>query len=152
MRNFTGKARGKRNQSALVFIQNFRIHSRLIIKSVNKACRNDSYKIFIALLVSAEQNKVIRFVLTPAAAVIKPVLRSVNLAADNRLNALALACLKKVNRAVHNAVVSQSKRRLPELLCSFRKLLYPAHSVKQAVFTVHMQMSKHTVTAPPPIL
>ena len=67
---------------------------------------------------------------------------NVYLAPDYRLYSLADTRLIKGYRAVHNSVVGKSNCGMTALLCSLGNFFYAASAVKQAVFTVKMQMYK----------
>ena len=66
----------------------------------------------------------------------------VYLATDYRFYSVCLAGKVKVHSAVHCAVVCYRYGSVPVFRCQPRNVFYAARAVKQAVFTVQMQMTK----------
>jgi len=74
--------------------------------------------------------------------------RDIDLAADDGPDARGLASLIEGDSAVHDAVVGDGQRLLPELFGPFSHAVDPARAVEQGIFTVDMEMYKsHTVTS-----
>ena len=68
--------------------------------------------------------------------------RDIDLAADDGLHARCLRRLVKVNCAVHDAVVGDGDRVLPQLLDPVHKPRDAARTVKKTILRMNMQMDK----------
>ena len=125
-----------------MFFEQLFVNPRLLIKTPRKGSRHQLYEIFIALVVFAQQYKVIICRLPPCRAAFHIALCHINLAADYGLYTLSLTFLIKINNTVHNAVVGQGHSALSEVFNRANKLSYTAGAVKKAVFAMQMKMNK----------
>jgi len=68
--------------------------------------------------------------------------RHIDLAPDDRLNALGHARAIKGHGTVHHAVIGEGHCLVSAFLGATRNILDTASAVKQAIFTVKMQMNE----------
>ena len=90
----------KRNYALAVFLQDFDIDSRLVVKAFGIANRNKLYKVMITLVVFAEQYKVIRLSVQSRNFIEACSWCNINFAADNRLYPLRLCLIIKFDRSI----------------------------------------------------
>ena len=77
--------------------------------------------------------------------------RHIDLTADDGLHPGGLGSLVKINDAVHDAVVRNGHRLLPQLLHPVHEAANAAGPVQEAVLRVHMQMDKSHFYLSPPV-
>ena len=66
--------------------------------------------------------------------------RHINLAPDNRMDALRLAGPIKINGTVHDAVVGDGAGSLAQLLDAPGQIAYATGAVQQAILRMYMKM------------
>ena len=132
----------QRNKSAAVFFQQFKINSRLGVKSLGIRQRHHFYQILIALIVLAEQHEMIRMAVQLMNIVKACAACNIYLAADNRLYSFCKTFIIKINCSKHNAVIGDCGGSLSKLNGMVYDITDTAGSVQQTVFTVKMQMYK----------
>ena len=116
LRKPTCQTRRKRDKPLVVLFQQLHIHARAVIKAVQKAARDHIAEVPVARLVFAEQHQVVCLAVKRVHLVKARSGRDIDLAADDGLHARRLRRLVKVNCAVHDAVVGDGDRVLPQLL------------------------------------
>ena len=117
------------------------VDARLVVKAIDKACRHQLNKVFIACLIFTQEHQVVRAI--DAVHLIETRTRGhVYFAADNGLDARLFRGFIKIDAAVHHAVVGDSHSRLAQLFHPFHQRLDAACAVQKAVFSVQMQMCK----------
>ena len=136
------EARGHTDKSLAVLAQQLHVDARLHVEAFGKRERHHMNEVFVAGHVLAQQDKMAVPLAVDIAAVVARMRREIDLAADDRVNALRLAGAVEVDYAVHDAVVGQRTRGLAEGGDTVHELFDAARAVKQAVFTMHMQMGK----------
>ena len=138
----SGDAAGKADKSLGVLVQQLPVYARLVVKALGEGHGNEVAQIFVARFVFAQQDKVRVFRVNAVLLVKARSRRNIDLAADDRLYTGRAAGLVKRDRAVHDAVVGDSKRGLTELLCAVNERLDAAVAVEQRIFGMNMQVNK----------
>jgi hypothetical protein len=127
----------------MVLLKQFKIDARLGIEPLRPRFRHHGNQVPVAGVIFAQQHQMAMFGIEFMDAVKARALCHIDFAADNRLNAAGFCSLVKINRAVHYAVVGNGNSGHISLRSSIYQLFNAAGAVKQAVFTVHMEMDKH---------
>ena len=149
LRQFPGQARRERDNSLVMRAQKLHVDTRAVIKAVQKAARDHVAEVPVARLVFAQQNEMIRLFIQRMDLVKAGPRRDIDLAADDGLDACRLCRLIKVDRAIHDAVVRDGNRVLPQLLDSCHNFRDAARAVKKAILRMDMQMDKAHRFIPP---
>ena len=100
--------------------------------------RNEIGEIAVALLIFAQQHQMAGLAVKLMLLVKARARSNVDLAADDRLDALGLASAVKVDRAVHHTVVGDGAGGLPHRLDELGKVADAARAVEQAVFGMNV--------------
>ena len=141
LRKLARQTGGKADKPFVVFFQQGVVDARLVVKAIDKACRHQLNKVFIACLIFTQEHQVVRAI--DAVHLIETRTRGhVYFAADNGLDARLFRGFIKIDAAVHHAVVGDSHSRLAQLFHPFHQRLDAACAVQKAVFSVQMQMCK----------
>ena len=128
--HLTGKTGGKRNQSLMIFLQQFQIDAGFVVESLHKSAGYDSHQIVIAGIIFGKENQVIVSLLSAACFLIETGPRGhIDFASDHRFDALGQTLLIKLNAAVHHTVIRDGSRIHSEFL-------YPRHIIFYFVGTV----------------
>ena len=123
----------------MILFQNLHVDTRLIVKSINKARRNNLHQIGIARIIFRQQNQMVVPVLSAAGfAVETGTRRHVNLTAEDRLDALRAGFFIKIDTAEHDAVIGDRGAVHAKLLDSGNVLFDLVRSVQKAVFGMYM--------------
>ena len=109
------------------------------LQAFQEARRGELDEVAVAGVVGCQQRQVVALGLAPPAGD-GVVVDEVDLAADDRLDAVLRAGLVELDGAVHHAVVGQAERRLAELRGALRERLDLARAVEQRVLGVHVQV------------
>ena len=142
LRDTARKAGGERDQALVMLPQQFHIHAGAVVKPFGKAERNHIAEVPVAHLVFTEQDQMVWLLIDAVNLVKARPARNIDLAADNGLDPGLFRCAVKIDGTVHDAVVGQGDGVLAELLHPVHHGADAAGSVKQAVFTVDVQMYK----------
>ena len=142
LRNLPAQAGGQCNQPSVIAAQQLLVHARLVVKALGKGERHHFAQIPVALVALAQKNQVIGIPVRADRLFEPGRMRHINLAPDDRLDALLFARLPERHRAVHHAVIGQRDRLLPARFHTRGNIRNPARAVKQTVFTVQMQVYK----------
>ena len=137
------------NQTFAVRAQQLHVDTRLHIEAFRETARHHVDEVAVAGHVLAQQDEVRVPLAVDVAAVKARMRRQIHLAADDRMDPLRLAGAVKVDHAVHDAMVGQRARGLPQLCHTVHQLFDTAGAVQQAVFAVDMQMCKWYQFSPP---
>ena len=137
------------NQTFAVRAQQLHVDTRLHIEAFRETARHHVDEVAVAGHVLAQQDEVRVPLAVDVAAVKARMRRQIHLAADDRMDPLGLAGAVKVDHAVHDAMVGQRARGLPQLCHTVHQLFDTAGAVQQAVFAVDMQMCKWYQFSPP---
>ena len=148
-RNRARQTRRQTNQTFAVRAQQLHVDTRLHVKAFRETARHHVDEVAVAGHVLAQQNEVRVPLAVDVAAVKARMRRQIHLAADDRMDPLGLAGAVKVDHAVHDAMVGQRARGLPQLCHTVHQLFDTAGAVQQAVFAVDMQMCKWYQFSPP---
>ena len=112
--DFTGKARGKRNEPFAVLAEQGFIHAGLIMEAVQEALGDKTNKVMVPLVVLRQQNQMVPD--TGEFGILIPViLGNVDFAPDDGFDAVTLACRIEISRAVQVAVIGNRGGRHPEI-------------------------------------
>ena len=146
---YDANAGGHADKALAVPAQKLHIDARLHVKALGERGRDHMDEFFVAGHVLAQQDEVRVPLAVDVAAVKARMRRQIHLAADDRMDPLGLAGAVKVDHAVHDAMVGQRARGLPQLCHTVHQLFDTAGAVQQAVFAVDMQMCKWYQFSPP---
>ena len=136
------------DQTLVMLLQQRNIHTGLAIETVHKGFRHQQAQIFITLTVLAQQNQVVRIVIDAVDTVTHQPPGHIDLTADDRLDACCFGSLVKIDAAVHNTVVCDRNGALSQLLDPLHHSVDAAGAVQEAIFGMHMQVSKTHITPP----
>ena len=90
----------------MIFPQQLQINTWLIIISFGKSTADNLHQVLIALVILRKQHQMVIAVLPAGQLFIKPGIRcNIDLTPKNRINALCLACLIKINHAIHDSMI-----------------------------------------------
>ena len=142
LRHSAHKARREADQSLVVLAQQIHIHARAVVKALDKAAGDHIAEIAVAGFVLAQQNQMIRLAVKRVYLVKARARRDIDFAPDDGLDARGLRRAVEVDHAVHDAVVGDGNRLLPDLLYARHQIADAARAVQQAVFRMQMQMDK----------
>ena len=143
------EAGGHADEALAMPAQKLHVDARLHVKALGERGRDHMDEVFVAGHVLAQQDEMAVPFAVDVAALVARMRREVDLAADDRMDALRLAGAVKVDHAVHDAMVGQRARGLPQLCHTVHQLFDTAGAVQQAVFAVDMQMCKWYQFSPP---
>ena len=133
-----GETAGETDEPLAVPMQQLPVDAGADIEALGEARGHEVAQVVIARLVFAQEDQM-GVVVVDAVVLLKAAARGhVNLAADDGLDAGALAGLVKGHRAVHDPVVGEGEGALPQGLCPLRHLVDAAGPVQQGELTVHM--------------
>jgi hypothetical protein len=134
-----GQAAGERDDALAVGRELGHVERRLAaVQAVEEAGRGELDQVAVADVVLGQQRQVVALDLAWRA--VRVVVDQVDLAAEDRLDALVPARLVELDRAVHDAVVGQPERRLAELGGALGEGLDVARAVEQRVLGVDVQV------------
>ena len=142
LRDLAGQTAREADQPLGVLVQQLPVDARLDIKALGEARGHEIAEIAVALFIPTQQNEVGIFVVGAVLLAVAAARRDIDLAADDGLDTRGLAGLIEGHRAVHDAVVGDGQRLLPELGSAFGHAVDPARAVEQGVFTVDMKVYK----------
>ena len=133
-------------KSVLVRGENFLVNARLVIIALQMRGGRELDEIFVAGFVLRQQAEMMINVASAAGAaglLFQPAARrDINLAADDRLDALFARRLVKINDAVHRAVVGDGERGKFQLMRLVHQPVQPAGAIEQRILGVQMKMDK----------
>ena len=132
----------QRNQTPGILFQQRVIHAGAVVKPTRKALGYQTGKVFVALVVFAQQDQMRIF--AELALLFVHIRADIHLAANDRVNARVLAGAVKIHHAVHHAVVGNGAGVHAQLLQTRHKRLDGTSAVQKAVFGMQMQMCKHS--------
>ena len=90
----------------MVLLQQLHIDTRLVIISFRKSAAHNLHQVLIALVILRKQHQMVITILPAGQLFIKPGIRcNIDLTPKNRINALCLACLIKINHAIHDSMI-----------------------------------------------
>ena len=150
LRNIARKAGRKRNQPLVVLFEQLHIDTRLGIKALGKGCGNHCNKISVSDFVLTKKNKVIARGIALALLLMARPCSNVDLTPDDGLYAGFAASGEEGYCTVHHTVVGKRHGRMPCIGRGPRNIADTTSTVKQAVFTMQMQMHKVSHDVPPP--
>ena len=138
----TGQTGGSRNQSLMILLQQFHIHTGFAVETTGKCLRNQHTEILIALAVFAQQHQMVRIIVNTMDTVFHLAAGQIYLTADDGLDARSLGSFIKINAAIHDTVICDRDGSLPQLLDPVHHAADAACAVKEGVFCMDMQMYK----------
>ena len=137
------KTRGERDQALVILPQHLHIHARSVVIPLGKALADDLHQIGIARIVLRQQHEVVIPLIPAADLLVKArVRRDIDLAAEDRLDAVRLCLLIEINHAVHDAVVRDRRAVHAKLLDALDILPDLVGAVEQTILRMYMQMCK----------
>ena len=145
-RHLAGETRGACDQSLVVLPQQVHIHARLVIISLCEGMAHDLREVLIPLIILCQQDQMVIPVVTAGQFPVKPgPRRHIDLTAQNRIDALGLACLIEIDHAIHHTVIRDGRRVHPELLHPLHIFPDLVRPVEQRPLRVRVQMHKSHV-------
>ena len=138
-----GQAAGERDDAVGVGGELAHVERRLAaVQALEEAGRGELDEVAVAGVVGGQQREVVALERAPAraAAALGVVVDEVDLAADDRLDAVRAARLVELDRAVHDAVVGEPEGGLAELGGARGERVDLARAVEQRVLGVDVQM------------
>ena len=154
-RDFACQAAGQGDQPLLVRRQQFFVDSGLVIVTFEMRRRGEAYEVLVAGFILGQQHEVMVRVAAARAALFLQAAarRHVNLAADDRRDALLPRGLIKINGAVEHAVVGDGDGGEFQRVSLVHQPVEPARSIEQGILGVEVQMDKirvrHALNLPP---
>ena len=130
------------NQALCVGGNGIPIRPGFHVKSVNIRLTDNVAQIVVSGFVFAQQNQMGVLIVHTVHPVRGIPRCNIDLAPDDRVNALRLTLPEKIHGAVHDAMIRNCQCCLTHLLCPGNQLRNPAGTVQQRIFTMYMQMSK----------
>ena len=125
----------------MVGSQHLVIHTRFIIKALDKALGDDLHQILIAGIIFRQQNHMIIAILAASRLPVKTRSgRHIDLPADDRLDAGVDRGAPHLIRAMHVAVVGDADGRHAQFLGALDQIRYFRCAVEQRIMRVIMQL------------
>ncbi|MBA7654041.1 hypothetical protein ES703_61915 [subsurface metagenome] len=140
--NLTNDTTGEGNETIVILLQKLLIHPRFIVETLKMCLGGKLNQILISGLIPGEENKVVIVFITSLTAEAAAG-SEIHLTADNRLYPHLPSGLVKLNHAIHRAVVGNGQAVHTQFPGSRYQLWNAAHAVKQAIFGMDMEVSKH---------
>ena len=133
------QATGERDHALAVLGELGHVHRRLAaLVALQEARRGELDQVAVAGGVGGQQREVEALQAPRAAA--RVIVDDVDLAADDRLDAVLATRREQLDRAVHHAVIGQAQRRLLELGGACRERVDLARPVEQRVLGMDVEM------------
>ena len=127
----------------MILLQHFHVHARPVVISLGKALADDLHQIGIAGVVLRQQHEMMIPLLPAANLLVKARARcDIDLAAEDRLDAVCLCLLIEIDHAVHDAVIRDRRTIHAKLPDTLDILLDLVGAVEQTVLRMHVQMCK----------
>ena len=147
LRDFARQAAGERDQPLLVRRQQFLVDARLVVIALQMRRRGELDQVLVAGFILGQQHEVVIDVPSARAGLLlEPAPgRDIDLAADDRLDALLARRLVKINRPVKHAVVGDRQRGELQLVRLVHQPVQTAGAIEQRILGVQMQMNKFGV-------
>ena len=142
LRDGAAQAGGQGDKPLMALLQQLQIDAGLSVEAMQKGFRNHVAQVLIALLVFAEQDKVVAFLIQAVNLVCHSPGGHIDLAADDGLDPRCLGSFVKINAAVHDTVIGQGHGGLPQLLYPVHKAVDAAGAVQQAILAMDVKMYK----------
>ena len=111
--HLAGQAGGQADQALVVLLQGLEIHPGLPVKALCKAGGHNFHQVPVAGIVLGQENQVVVSLVVDPLPIEAAARGDINLAADDRVDALFLRFLIEFDAAVHDPVVRDSGRILP---------------------------------------
>ena len=142
MLDFTCQTARKRNQPFAVRSQNILVNTRFIVVSVDKSLGDYLNQILISGFIFYKQNQMALPFIFFRILIRQSARGSIDLTADNRLDALLPALFIEVHYAEHHAVIRNRKAVHAKLFGTRHYILDSGCTIQQTVFRMYMQMRK----------
>ena len=127
----------------MIFAKDFIIHTRLIVKTFNKTFGHYLHKIMISRIILSKKYKMIISVISRPCLFVESRPRcNIYLASDNRFSSFLQGCPVKIDHAIHDTMICNSKAVHAQLLSLRHNLINLTQAVKQTVFRMHMKVCK----------
>ena len=139
--HFPRKAGGQRDQPLMVTVQDFHVHPGLVIIPFREALADNLHQVGVAGVVLRQQDKMVVPVLAAGGLFVETgVGRYIDLAANDRVDALFLRRPVEVDDAVHDAMVRDGGAVHAQLLHPGDILFDFIGTVQEGVFRVDVEM------------
>ena len=124
----------------MIFFEQLIVNSRLAVKALGKAERNQFYQVLIAGIILTKKNKMVILAIEFKGFIEAGTRRDIDLTSDNRLDALLFTFPIKIDHTVHHAVIGYRKGVLTKLLGTFDKERDTTGAVQQTELGMQMQV------------
>ena len=141
-RDLSRKAARQGDEPLVVLLQKLHIDSRLGIKALAKALRNQRDQILISDLVFTKKNQVVVLSLGTCGSLQAGARCHVNLTADDGTDPFFFTGAIECHGAVHDAMVGEGYGGVTALCRSFGNVGDATGTVQQTVFTMQMKMNE----------
>ena len=144
LRHECGEATAERDEAVGVRREGGEVGAGLVIETLQVRVRDELEEVGVALRVFRDQAHVIEtFLALDARGLLQPrALDEVDFAAEERLHALGLGGVEKIDRAEQHAVVGQRHRGLAQRRHAVDQAVDAARAVEETVVAVDMQMDE----------
>jgi hypothetical protein len=142
-----GQAAGGRDQALVVLPQEVHVDARLVVEALEVGLRHEHHQVPVAGVVHREQQQVADRIEARGVALARLAFearagREVDLAAEDRLDAVLLGGLEELDRAEEVAVVGERDRRHAELLRALEERIDLDRAVEQRVLAVQVEVDE----------
>ena len=123
----------------MVALERLEVDTWLIVEAVDEARRHDLHEVRVALVILGEKHEVVVAVLALSNLPIEAgAAREIDLAAEDRPDALLLRFLIEVDDTVHHTVVGDRHRIHPEFPAARDHLRNPTGTIEKTVACMNM--------------
>jgi hypothetical protein len=139
LRQLARQAAGKTDEPLRMLGEILLRDTRLAIEAVQRGFRRDADEVAVSFFVFRKHQQVVVIIALRVGTVVF-LLTHIQLAAENRLDALLLRSLKKMHSAVNISVVGDRDRGLADVLNALDELVDVAGAIEEREVGVEMQM------------
>ena len=130
-------------ESFMILIQDFHIHTGLVIIPLCKAFADNFHQILITDFIFRQQHKMIISVFTPGKLLVKPGIgRYINLTSQNGLDARFLGSTVEIYHTIHNTVICNGSAFHPQFFHPGNVFFDFIRTVQKGIFRVDVKMYK----------
>ena len=142
--NFAGETAGERDQPLLVLRQDFLVDARFVVITLQVGRGVEFDQVSVAGLVLGQQDQVVVNILAAARRLLVQAAcrRHIDLAADDRFDALIARGLIKIDRAVEHTMVGDRQGGKLQVARLVHQRVETAGAIEQRILGVQMEMDK----------
>ena len=138
------KAGGKADEPFMMLFQQIVIDARPVIESVDESFAVQEGEVFVSSFVFAKKDQVRVLAVRSSGLVKTAPWRDISLHAEDGLDSGLHARFVKIDHAVHDAVVRDGQRGLPERFGTLNEFVDPGSTVQEAVLRMYVQMCERS--------